>query len=425
MCCWGADASLAPLERLLVERTEGNPFFLEESVRTLAESGALVGERGAYRLGTPIETVRVPPTVQAVLAARIDRLAPEDKRLLQCAAVIGETVPVDLLRAVSDLRDDELRDGPARLRAAEFLQDISVLPVSQYVFRHGLTCRVAYNSLLQDRRRALHGRIVEAIERVYPDRLGEHVERLAHHARQGELWARAADYLRQAGVKAFARSANREAVAWFEQALPVVDRLPDDPATQTRAVDLHLDLRNALTLLGRARADPRSSPPGAGAGRPPRRSGSARPGAVVRGQLPVPPGPARASHRVRWPGARGSGGPRRRAAPHGDGHVRRPGAPVPRRDRLEQIRMQRATWVEGKFDYAGADREYARAFRDYGVDVEELAVETSIDRLKARPALAIPLAAALDDWVFARRAGFRKGCRRLEAAGGRRARHRS
>ena len=246
----GADASLAPLERLLVERTEGNPFFLEESVRTLAESGALVGERGAYRLGAPIETVRVPPTVQAVLAARIDRLAPEDKRLLQCAAVIGETVPVDLLRAVSDLRDDEVRDGLARLRAAEFLQDISVLPVSQYVFRHGLTCRVAYNSLLQDRRRALHGRIVEAIERVYPDRLGEHVERLAHHARQGELWARAADYLRQAGVKAFARSANREAVAWFEQALPVVDRLPDDPATQTRAVDLHLDLRNALTLLG-------------------------------------------------------------------------------------------------------------------------------------------------------------------------------
>ena len=246
----GGDGSLAPLERLLVQRTEGNPFFLEESVRTLVESGVLVGERGAYRLARPVETVRVPPTVEAVLAARIDRLIPEDKRLLQCAAVIGETVPVDLLRAVADVRADEVRDGLARLRAAEFLQDVSLFPESLYVFRHGLTCRVAYNSLLQDRRRTLHGRIVEAIERASPDRLGEHVERLAHHARQGELWARAAPYLRQAAVKAFERSANREAVAWSEQALQVLERLPDDRATQLEAVDLHLGLRNALTLLG-------------------------------------------------------------------------------------------------------------------------------------------------------------------------------
>jgi predicted ATPase len=135
----GDDGSLAPLARLLILRTDGNPFFLEESVRTLVESGVLAGDQGAYRLARSVETVRVPPTVEAVLAARIDRLAPDDKRLLQCAAVIGETVPVDLLRAVADAEEGEVRGGLARLRAADFLQDIGPVPESQYGFRHGLT----------------------------------------------------------------------------------------------------------------------------------------------------------------------------------------------------------------------------------------------------------------------------------------------
>jgi predicted ATPase len=98
----GDDPSLAPLARTLVERTEGNPFFLEESVRTLVETGVLAGERGAYRLAKRLETARVPATVQAVLAARIDRLAPEDKRLLQAAAVVGKDVPYPLLQAVAE-----------------------------------------------------------------------------------------------------------------------------------------------------------------------------------------------------------------------------------------------------------------------------------------------------------------------------------
>jgi class 3 adenylate cyclase/tetratricopeptide (TPR) repeat protein len=246
----GDDDALVPLKRLLVERTEGNPFFLEESVRTLVESGALEGERGAYRLARPVEAIRVPPTVQAVLAARIDRLAPEDKRILQTAAVIGESVPVQLLQAVTEIPEPQILDALARLRAAEFLHDTSLFAEPVHVFRHGLTCRVAYHSLLQEPRRALHARIVEAMERVYAERLGEHIERLASHARQGEQWARATRYLRQAGAKAFERSANREAVAWFEQALQVLARLPDGPATNDEALDVHLGLRNALTLLG-------------------------------------------------------------------------------------------------------------------------------------------------------------------------------
>jgi class 3 adenylate cyclase/tetratricopeptide (TPR) repeat protein len=246
----GDDDQLAPLKQLLIEQTRGNPFFLEECVRMKVEDGVLVGDRGDYRLAKPVQTFRVPATVETVLAARIDRLAPEDKRLLQAASVIGENVPVVLLQAVAEMPENEFRDGLVRLRAAELLYDISLRPELYYVFKHGLTRRVAYNSLLRERQRALHARIADAIERLYPERLGEHVEQLAQHARDGELWDRAACYLRQAATKAFAHSANREAVVWFEQALKVLGRLPDTAGTRTEAVDLHIGLRNALTLLG-------------------------------------------------------------------------------------------------------------------------------------------------------------------------------
>src|SRR5262249_36159570 len=124
----GWSGELEPVRRMLAQKTEGNPFFLEESVRTLAETGALVGERGAYRLGKPLAAIQVPATVQAVLAARIDRLAPEDKRLLQAAAVIGKDVPYALLRDVADLAEDALREGLARLQAAEFLYEAALFP---------------------------------------------------------------------------------------------------------------------------------------------------------------------------------------------------------------------------------------------------------------------------------------------------------
>ena len=248
----GGDASLPPLKRLLIERTEGNPFFLEESVRTLVETSTLVGERGAYRLAKPAESTQVPATVQAVLAARIDRLAPEDKRLLQSAAVIGKDVLFPLLRAVVDEPEERLREGLARLRAGEFLYETSLFPEVEYTFKHALTHEVAYGSLLQERRRALHARIVAAIEALYPDRQAEQVERLAHHSSGGELWEKAAGYCHQAGVRAFTRSAHREAVAHLEHALAAVERLPRSRETTAQAIDLRLDLRNALHPLGNA-----------------------------------------------------------------------------------------------------------------------------------------------------------------------------
>ena len=247
----GEDRTLEPLKRALIERTEGNPFFLEESVRTLVETQVLVGERGAYRLTKAPDAWQIPATAQAILAARIDRLAPEDKRLLQAAAVIGKDVPFALLQAIADVPEDALRRGLSHLQAAEFLYETSLFPDLEYTFKHALTHEVAYGSLLQDRRRALHARIVDAIEALYAERLTEHIERLAHHAFRGELWDKAVTYLRQAGAKAFARSANREAVAYFEQALTALSHRPETRETLEQGVDLRLALRNALWPLGR------------------------------------------------------------------------------------------------------------------------------------------------------------------------------
>jgi tetratricopeptide (TPR) repeat protein len=245
----GQDETLEPLKRVLIERAQGNPFFLEESVRALVETQVLVGDRGAYRMTKAPEAWPIPATVQAILAARIDRLPPEDKRLLQAASVIGKEVPFTLLQAIADVPEDRLCRGLTRLQAAEFLYETRLFPDLEYTFKHALTHEVVYASLLLDRRRPLHARIVEAIEALYPDRLAEQVERVAHHAFRGEVWEKAVTYLRQAGAKALARSAYREAVSCFEQAVAALPLLPDTRQKVERAIDLRLDLRQSLFPL--------------------------------------------------------------------------------------------------------------------------------------------------------------------------------
>jgi tetratricopeptide (TPR) repeat protein len=246
----GDDASLVPLKQLLIERTEGNPFFLEESVRTLVESGVLVGAPGAYALVTPLDSLQVPATVQAVLAARIDRIPPEEKRLLQTAAVIGTEVPLPLLQAIADMPEAALHRGLAHLQAAEFLYETRLFPEPAYTFKHALTHEVAYNSLLLERRRGLHARIVEALEGLADDRGAEQVERLAHHALRGEVWDKAVTYCQQAGARAWDHAAFREAVAAFEQALQALAHLPEHGDTRGLALELRLALDGPLTPLG-------------------------------------------------------------------------------------------------------------------------------------------------------------------------------
>jgi class 3 adenylate cyclase/tetratricopeptide (TPR) repeat protein len=225
----GDDPSLGQVKAILTERAEANPLFLEESVRTLVETGALSGARGAYRLVRSLSSIQVPLTVQAILASRIDRLAPEDKEVLQAASVIGKDVPLELLAAIAGGGAEPLRDTLGRLQTAEFLYEVGALPDQQYAFRHPLMHEVAYAGLLHERRRVLHARVMEAIERLDTSRAAAQLDRLAHHAFQGEIWDKALAYCRAAAARDFARSANAEALNRVDQALHALGRLEEPP----------------------------------------------------------------------------------------------------------------------------------------------------------------------------------------------------
>jgi class 3 adenylate cyclase/tetratricopeptide (TPR) repeat protein len=238
----GDDLSLAPLLSLLLARTAGNPFFLEESVRTLVETAALVGTPGAYRLATPLQGMSVPATVPAVLAARIDRLAPDEKRLLQTAAVLGTDVPFALLRAIVDVPEAALHRGLAHLQAAEFLYETRLFPEPEYTFKHALTHEVAYGSLLLERRRVVHERAAQALETLFADRLEERYNELAHHYSRSGNTVKAVDYLQRAGQQAVQRSAHTNAVQQLTTALELLQALPDTPERAQR----ELAMRNTL-----------------------------------------------------------------------------------------------------------------------------------------------------------------------------------
>jgi class 3 adenylate cyclase/tetratricopeptide (TPR) repeat protein len=245
----GSDPSLRPLKQVLVERTEGNPFFLEESVRTLVEANVLIGERGAYRLTTALPSIQVPATVQAVLAARIDRLPSEEKRLLQSAAVIGKDVPFALLQAIAEDSEPNLHDRLNHLQAAEFLYETNLFPELEYTFKHALTLEVAYQSLLREPRCALHERVLQALERQWAGREQEKIELLAHHAVRAERWDQAARYLYQAGEKAFAQARYQACATSCQATVEALDRL-GDAADLTLKLDAYLELWSARSVSG-------------------------------------------------------------------------------------------------------------------------------------------------------------------------------
>src|SRR5215468_5757231 len=249
----GPDPSLAPLKNFLERRASGNPFFAEEILRRLVDTTVVVVVRGGYRLARPFSSTEVPPTVQAVLAARIDALPPSHKHLLQEAAVIGHEVPFGLLHAICGLSEDQLRGLLDGLQVAEFLYSTQLFPDLKYTFKHSLTHDVTYSGILHERRREIHARVVNAIEKLYADRLGEQVERLADHAVRGQLNDKAVQYLRQAGAKAAARSALLDARSSYEKALDLLKSQPDSQAAMEQAFEIRLELRRILRQLGEGR----------------------------------------------------------------------------------------------------------------------------------------------------------------------------
>jgi DNA-binding NtrC family response regulator/tetratricopeptide (TPR) repeat protein len=234
----------APTVEMIVAKAEGNPFFAEELARAVAEGGS-------SEPGSPVPAV--PDTVEEVIMARIDRLTADDKRVLQAAAVIGRRLPFLLLQASLEPPDEALRERLARLQAAEFLYETRAASELEYTFKHALTHEVAYASLLPAQRRALHARIVDVLEGWQPEGREELVERLAHHAIEAEAWEKAVDYTRRAGLQALGRSAHREAVAWLDQAVTALGRLPERRELLQQAIDIQFDLRNALWPLAEFR----------------------------------------------------------------------------------------------------------------------------------------------------------------------------
>ena len=235
----------AELQTALMDKAEGVPLFIEEVTKTLLDLGVLQRHNGGYRLVKSLGEVHVPDTIQGIIMARLDHLGEDGKRTVQLASVIGRQFLVRLLARVAGL--SERLEGLLReLQALEIIYEQGLVPEPAYIFRHAVIQDVAYNSLLMQRRKALHRAVGEAIEELYHDRLAEHYAELAHHFTQGEVWEKALGYCRQAGEKAMAQSAYREAVTCFEQARNALPHLPEQRATREQAIDLRLALRSAL-----------------------------------------------------------------------------------------------------------------------------------------------------------------------------------
>jgi len=242
----GNDPSLTAVQQLILAKTEGTPFFMEEVVQTLAEERVLSGDRGTYRLEKAPTELHISPTVQGVLTARIDRLAAQEKDLLHQLAIIGRQFPLSLVRQVVSQPEEELYRLLSSLQRKEFLYEQPAFPEVEYLFKHALTQEVAYGTVLYERRKALHERTAQAIEALFPSRLEDHYSELAYHySRSGNTW-KAVEYLQLAGQQAVQRSANAEAITHLITAVELLKTLPNSPECIQQELTLQITLGTPL-----------------------------------------------------------------------------------------------------------------------------------------------------------------------------------
>ena len=241
----GDDKDLISLKRLIIKTTEGNPFFMEETVQVLLDDGALV-RNGTVKLTKPLNELKIPPSVQAILASRIDRLPTDEKELLQTLAVIGREFSLNVLNAVVSKPEDDLNRMLSDLQLGEFIYEQASISDVEYTFKHALTQEVAHNSVLVERRRALHERIGAAIEELYADRLEDHLRELAHHYRLSGNVEKAIVYLHRAGAQALARHALKEAEDAYRNALTILNTLPESPEREARELQIIRSLRSVF-----------------------------------------------------------------------------------------------------------------------------------------------------------------------------------
>jgi class 3 adenylate cyclase/tetratricopeptide (TPR) repeat protein len=240
------------ITRQILAKTEGVALFVEELTKTVLESGFLHEESTGYVLDGAIPELAIPSTLRDSLMARLDRLLPV-KQIAQAGACIGREFSYGLLRAATGMPEDELQHGLEQLIGNQLIFRRGTAPDAVYTFKHALVQDVAYESLLLARRRTIHATVLAELEAHHRENLSEVVELLAHHAQRAELFDVAVTYLHQAGAKAYARSALREARAYYERALTVLEALPESQSTLEQNFEMRLELRTALTQLGELR----------------------------------------------------------------------------------------------------------------------------------------------------------------------------
>jgi class 3 adenylate cyclase/tetratricopeptide (TPR) repeat protein len=250
----GDGKDLIPLKQLIVDTTEGNPFFMEETVQVLFDEGALVRAGAAAKLTKPLNALKIPPTVQGILAARIDRLPAEAKELLQTLAVIGREFPLSLIGAVVTKSDDELNRLLNDLQMGEFIYEQPAVADTEYIFKHALTQEVAYNSLLAERRKLVHERAAMAAESLFATSLADHYDDLVHHYGRSGNAPKAVSYLRLAAQQAMNRSAFPEAEGQLAAALELLQTLPDDAERARTELALLVSQARCRTYIGSSSA---------------------------------------------------------------------------------------------------------------------------------------------------------------------------
>jgi len=244
----GSAPELDPLKRMVVERSEGNPFFIEETVQSMFESGALV-RNGKVSLAQPLSSIRIPASVKGILAARIDRLSIQEKDLLQTLSIIGKEFPLGLIERVVERDEDDLVPMLSALQIGEFVFEQPAFPDIEYVFKHALTQEVAYDSVLFERRKLIHEKTANALESMYAQQLDEHLPELAYHFSRSANAEKAFDYLFRAGAQARLNSAYGEAVDNLTQAMALLKLMPENSIRDAREIRVIVMLGQALASM--------------------------------------------------------------------------------------------------------------------------------------------------------------------------------
>jgi len=244
-----ADGEVVPeLRELILSKAGGNPLFVEELTHNLLENGSIRMKDSQYVLTRRISEIHVPDSIQAIVAARMDRLEESLKRIMQVASVIGREFAFRILQTIMGMRE-ELKSHLLNLQGLEFIYEKSLFPELEYIFKHALTQEVAYNSLLQKRKQQIHENIGQAVESLYSERLEEFYEVLAFHYARSDNKEKAVEYIDLAGQKAVELGAMEEAMAYFDQAMKLLDELPDNELNQKRRISFLVNQLGAFIML--------------------------------------------------------------------------------------------------------------------------------------------------------------------------------